>query len=108
MKLKSINILEETKNYFSSSLTDFYLDMMRDMETEDWSGHMAELGRQLAIVEDVESMSDLIRKIDSQELVTPCAIVGEDEVLDETLNIIIMTYMNKHYTPKDTVILQKY
>lgn len=108
MKLKSINILQETKKYFSSSLIDFYLDMIEDLGTEEWGNHLAELGKQLAIVENVVSMSDLIRKIDSQEIVTPCAVPGEEEILDETLDIIIMTYMNKHYTPKDTVVLQKY
>ena len=107
MKLKSIDLLKETKSYISSSLIDFYLDMIEDLEVEHWPAHMAELGTQLGVVEKVNSMSDLVRKIDSQELVTPSTLHGEDEILDETLNIVIMTYMNKHYSPKDSVI-EKY
>jgi hypothetical protein len=88
------NLLEKVKTYLSDSTTEFYLDMRYDLVPPDYANHFRELGQQLSIIDNLTSISDLVRKIDMEELVTPCAIVDADEILDETLENIIYEHFN--------------
>lgn len=91
----NIDLLKETKKYFSESVIDFYNDMRHELDKDEYPDHYKELGKQLSIIENVTSISDLIRKLDREIIVSPLAIVGEDEILDETLNNIIADYFRR-------------
>lgn len=88
------NLLEKVKTYFADSTTEFYLDMRHDLDPAEFASHFKELGQQLSIIDNLTSITDLVRKIDMQELVTPCAIAGEEDILDETLEDIIYEHFN--------------
>ena len=88
------NLLEKVKTYLSDSTIAFYLDMRHDLDLSEYADHFRRLGQQLSIIDNLTSISDLVRKIDMEKLVTPCAIVGEDEILDETLENIIYEHFN--------------
>ena len=91
----NIDLLKETKKYFSESVIDFYNDMRHELDKDEYPDHYKELGKQLSIIENVTSISDLIRKLDREIIVSPLAIVGEDEILDETFNNIIADYFRR-------------
>jgi len=91
----NIDLLKETKKYFSESIIDFYNDMRHELDKDEYPDHYKELGKQLSIIENVTSISDLIRKLDQEIIVSPLAIIGEDEILDETLNNIIADYFRR-------------
>lgn len=91
---KQFNLLQQVKTYFAESTTDFYHDTRHDLDESEYIAHFIELGQQLKIIDNLTSISDLVRKLDKEELVTPCAIIGEDNILDETLENIIYEYFN--------------
>jgi hypothetical protein len=91
----NIDLLNETKKYFSESVIDFYNDMRHELDKDEYPDHYKELGKQLSIIDNVTSISDLIRKLDREIIVSPLAIVGEDEILDETFNNIIADYFRR-------------
>lgn len=89
---KQFNLLQQVKTYFAESTTDYYLDMRHELNESEYIAHFIELGQQLKIIDNLTSISDLVRKLDKEELVTPCAIIGEDNILDDTLEDIIHRY----------------
>lgn len=89
---KQFNLLRQVKTYFAESTVEFYLDMRHELDESEYQAHFIELGQQLKLIDSLTSISDLIRKLDKEELVTPCAIIGEDNILDETLENIIYEY----------------
>jgi len=91
---KQFNLLQQVKTYFAESTVEFYLDMRHELDESEYLAHFIELGQQLKIIDNLTSISDLVRKLDKEELVTPCAIIGEDNILDETLENIIHEYFN--------------
>ena len=88
----STDLLNTIKDYFVESTTDFYNDMRHELGYDEYPDHYKELGQQLAEIEKIRSISDLIRKLDKEEIVSPLAIKGEDEILDETLDIIFTEF----------------
>jgi len=91
---KQFNLLRQVKAYFAESTVEFYLDMRHELDKSEYLAHFIELGQQLKLIDSLTSISDLIRKLDKEEIVTPCAIIGEDSILDETLENIIYEYFN--------------
>ena len=89
---KQFNLLQQVKTYFAESSVEFYLDMRHELDESEYLAHFIELGQQLKIIDNLTSISDLVRKLDKEELVTPCAIIGEDNILDDTLEDIIHGY----------------
>lgn len=89
---KQFNLVQQVKTYFAESTTDYYLDMRHELNESEYLAHFIELGQQLKIIDNLTSISDLVRKLDKEELVTPCAIIGEDNILDDTLEDIIHRY----------------
>ena len=92
---KQFNLLQQVKTYFAESAVQFYLDMRHDLDESEYAVHFLELGQQLKLIDNLTSISDLIRKLDREIIVSPLAIVGEDEILDETLNNIIADYFRR-------------
>ena len=72
--------------------------MRHELDKDEYPDHYKELGKQLSIIDNVTSISDLIRKLDREIIVSPLAIVGEDEILDETFNNIILINFKLTFT----------